>query len=198
MKHETKGSGADIGAVKKDGAAAVRDAGAERARILKERAQKFSAPGTPSITEDVFEAVEFVLAHEVYAVASEHVSEIYQMSELTPVPCTPDFVLGVINLRGHILSVIDIKKFFNLPEKGLTDLNKVIVLKSGEMEFGILADSVTGIRLIDRGMLDTSFATITGRREEYLLGVTKDRVAVLDASRLLTDPGIVVREIVDI
>ena len=104
-----------------------------RARILRDRARKYSTANVETAHVDAFEAVEFVLAHENYAVASEYISEIYPMTEMTPVPCTPNFVLGIINLRGHILSVIDVKKFFNLPEKGLTDLNKVIVLRSDTM-----------------------------------------------------------------
>jgi len=69
---------------------------------------------------------------------------------------------------GQILSVIDIKKFFGLPEKGLTDLNKVIVVRTQQMELGILADAVLGVRAIGLSDLQNSLPTLTGIRAEYL------------------------------
>ena len=87
-------------------------------RILKDRAKELSeAPEQEVITEDCIEVVEFVLAYEKYAVESNFIDEVYPMKDFTPVPGTPDFVLGIINLRGKIMSVIDIRKFFDLPVK---------------------------------------------------------------------------------
>ena len=98
-----------------------------------------------------------------------------------------------MNLRGQVLSVIDLKKFFELPEKGITDLNKVIVLSSLEMEFGVLADSITGVRSVRTDELATGLVTLTGIREDYLKGVAPDRLIVLDGHRLLSDKNMVVR-----
>jgi len=138
--------------------------------------------------------VEFILAHERYAVASEYVREVYPLEQLTPLPCTPAFVLGIVNLRGEILSVINIKKFFDLPEKGLTDLNKVIVLESEDRVFGILADAINGVRRILRSDIQPSLPTLTGIRQDYLQGVTAERVVVLDAEKLLADEKLIVQE----
>ncbi len=172
---------------------------AEKRRILKDRANVVARePEKKPESEEFLHVVEFALAYEKYAVASEYVREIYPLKEFTPVPCTPPFVLGIINVRGQILSVLDIKKFFELPEKGLTDLNKVIILSSDGMEFGILADAVTGARTIAIGELQTSLPTLTGIREEYLKGVTRDRTVILDAKKLLSDKSIVVHELVEI
>lgn len=167
----------------------------KRKSILKDRAARLAVePEKKAGAEEYIEVVEFLLAHERYAVSSEYVREIYPLNELTPLPCTPRFVLGIVNVRGQILSVIDIKKFFDLPEKGLTDLNKVIILHSGDMEFGILADSIVGVRNLTPGEIETSLPTLTGIREEYLKGVTRDRLVVLDAGKLLADEKIVVHE----
>ncbi|HEY5581789.1 MAG TPA: chemotaxis protein CheW, partial [Rhodoferax sp.] len=144
--------------------------------------------------DDWIEVVEFILAHERYAVASEYVREVYPLEELTPLPCTPAFVLGIVNLRGEILSVIDLKKFFDLPAKGLTDLNKVIVLESEDRVFGILADAISGVRRILRSDIQPSLPTLTGIREDYLQGVTAERVVILDAEKLLTDEKLIVQE----
>ena len=163
--------------------------------ILNERAQILSRETALAEPADAsIEVIEFLLAHERYAVASEYVREVYPLEELTPLPCTPAFVLGIVNLRGEILPVLDLKKFFDLPEKGLTNLNKVIVLESADMVFGILADEINGVCRIPRAGIQPSLPTLTGSREDYLLGVTAERVVVLDAEKLLHDDKLIVNE----
>ena len=141
--------------------------------------------------------MEFLLAYEKYGIESSYVREVYSLKELTPLPCTPLFVLGIINVRGQILSVIDIKKFFDLPEKGLADLNKVIILHSDSMEFGILADVMLGVRNVLLSELQPSLPTLTGIRQEYLKGITAERVVILDAEKLLSDKQIIIHEEVE-
>ena len=165
----------------------------EKARVLKERARAL-AKETVRVDEDKYlEVVEFMLAHERYALELEHIREVYPLTDLTPLPGAPDFVLGIINVRGQILSIIDIKKFFGLPEKGLTDLNQVIILESEEMEFGVLADEILGTSSIPASAIQTSLPTLTGIREEYLKGVTGDRVVVLDGEKILSDEKMVLQ-----
>src|SRR5258707_7306302 len=112
--------------------------------------------------EGLLEIIEFVVASEKYGVESSYVREVYPLKELTPLPGVPAFILGVINVRGQIVSVVDPKRFFGLPEKGLTDLNKVILMSDGRMEFGLLADAVLGLRDIPLIELQTSRPTLTG------------------------------------
>lgn len=170
----------------------------ETRRILKVRALALGRTSEPVAgTEEHMEVVEFMLAQECYAIEAEHVRDVYPLEQLTPVPCTPAFVLGIVNLRGEILSVIDIKKFFDLPDKGLTDLNKIIVLDAGRMRFGILADAILGMHAIPMAGVQAPLPTLTGIREEYLKGVTPDRTVILDAGKLLADERIVVQEQVD-
>ena len=170
----------------------------ETKRILKARAQALARePEKAEAADARMECVEFFLAHEKYAVESRYVREVYPLENLTPLPCAPAFVLGIVNLRGEIISVIDIKKFFDLPEKGLTDLNKVIVLQSETMLFGILADAITGVRSVPLAEIQPSLPTLTGIREKYLRGVTPERTVILDAEKLLADESIVVQEQVD-
>ncbi|MBI2224293.1 MAG: purine-binding chemotaxis protein CheW [Betaproteobacteria bacterium] len=170
----------------------------EAKRILKARARALARePAKDEVDDDYIEVVEFVLAYEQYAVETRHVREIHPLEHLTPLPCTPAFVLGIVNVRGEILSVIDLRKFFDLPEKGLTDLNKVIVLESGPMVFGILADAVIGAKRIRLAGIQPSLPTLTGVREAYLKGVTAERTVILDAGKLLADETIVVQEQVE-
>ena len=144
--------------------------------------------------EDVIEVLEFALAYERYAVETQYVNQVAMLEQLIPLPCTPDFVLGVVNLRGAILPVLDLKNFFELPVKGLTDLNKIIVLQSEKILFGILADEIVSVRNIVLRDVQSSLATVTGVRKDYLRGVTPERVTLLDAEKLLTSEKIVVQE----
>jgi purine-binding chemotaxis protein CheW len=171
----------------------------DRKRILRERARALAQePAQEESSQRCIEVLEFVLAYERYAVETYHVREVYPLKELTPVPCTPAFVLGIINVRGQILSVLDIKKFFDLPEKGITDLNKVILLHTQDMEFGILADVIVGIRSLPVAELQSYLPTLTGIRAEYLKGITGDRLVVLDGQKLLSAREIIVREEVEV
>ncbi|TAM59438.1 MAG: purine-binding chemotaxis protein CheW [Rhodanobacter sp.] len=164
----------------------------EQARqILKARALALAEEPVPAEAADErIEIVEFMLAHERYAVESRYVREVFPLENLTPLPCLPRFVLGIVNLRGEIQVVIDLKMFFDLPGTGLTDLDKVIVLHSGNMFFGILADAIVGVRHVALADIQPSLPTLMGIREDYLQGVTADRLVVLDAGKLLADEGI--------
>ncbi len=168
---------------------------ADDARVLDERARKLAgeaadeeAPG------DLIEVVEFALAGEHYALALAGVREVCGLKDYTPVPCTPDFVLGIINLRGEIHTIIDLKRFFDLPECGITELNKVLILDGDGLRLGILADAILGVRSVRRAEVAAPPATVAGLRSDYLLGVTGGRLIVLDAAKILGDPRIVVNE----
>lgn len=163
--------------------------------ILKERARALARePKGEEAAGEEIEVLEFQLAYERYGIESSYVREVYPLKEFTPLPCVSPFVLGIINVRGQIVFVIDIKKFFDLPEKGLTDLNKVVIIHNDSMEFGILADVILGMRRIALRDIQPSLPTLTGIREQYLKGVTPESLVLLDAEKLLTDKNIVVHE----
>jgi purine-binding chemotaxis protein CheW len=161
--------------------------------ILKNRARALAKETEKSDANLQFmEIIEFRLAWETYAVESKYIKEIYPLRDFTPIPGTPSFVLGLANVRGQILSIIDLKKFFNLPEKGLGELNKIIVVRNELMEFGILADAIIGARRMMLDDVQQSPPTVSGIGAEYLKGITKERMAVLDMEKILNDPKIVV------
>lgn len=166
----------------------------EKQRILKERAELLAREKEKKSTEKTIEVVEFLLAKEHYAIESSFIREVYPLKDYTPLPGVPSFVLGLLNVRGRIISVVDIKKFFDMPAKGISDLNKVIIINDDQMEFGILADAIIGVRDIGVSELGSTLPTLTGIREEFLKGVTGDRMVVLDAARILADKNIVVHE----
>jgi purine-binding chemotaxis protein CheW len=167
----------------------------EKRKILKVRAEALARePVVQEKPQNYLEVVEFLLANERYGIESSYIREVYLMKELTPVPSTPAFVLGITSVRGRILSVIDVKKFFDLPERGLGDLNRIIIIESNEMELCILADVVMGVRSIPLDEIQPSLPNLTGIRQEYLRGITKDQVVILDMEKFLSDKKIVVHE----
>ncbi|MBA4142978.1 MAG: purine-binding chemotaxis protein CheW [Nitrosospira sp.] len=167
----------------------------ETHRILQTRARALAQePTSLEAVEESIEVLEFILACESYAVETQYVRQVASLENLTPLPCTPAFVLGIVNLRGAMLSVIDLKNFFELPVKGLTDLNKIIVLQSGKILIGIVADSIAGVRNILAAEIQPSLPTLTGIRKDYLKGITPERMTLLDAGKLLSAENIVIQE----
>jgi len=162
--------------------------------ILKARAKALAKEATYEAEGERLDVVAFMLAHEEYAVESVFVREVCPLKDLTPVPCTPPFVAGVINVHGQIISVIDLKKFFDLPAKGITNLDRVIILHLDKMTFGILADEVLGRLFIPLAAIEPSLPTLTDVRADYLKGVTEDRIVILDGERILTDERMMVCE----
>lgn len=168
---------------------------ADNARVLAARARELAREAAPqSRPQDQLEVVEFLLAHETYAIESSFVREVYPLRDLTPLPGVPAFVAGIVNVRGKIVSVIDLKRLVDLPARGLTELNKIIVIGNEHMEFGLLADAVLGVQHIPLRSLQRALPTLTGIRAEYLRGVARERLVILDAARILADPKLVVRD----
>ena len=156
--------------------------------ILKARAKELAHDQQEDfVAENVMEVLEFILANERYAVESIFIREVYPMKEFTPIPGLPEFVLGLINIRGQILSVIDIRRFFDLPMKGLSDLNRVIVIHTRKMEMGILADRIVGVHYVPIDVIQPSLPTLSGIRSEYLKGITGDGLVILDVQKMLSD-----------
>jgi purine-binding chemotaxis protein CheW len=166
-------------------------------RVLEARARAAARrPITPDDTEQL-EVLTFSLASETYGVETRHVREVCQLKDLTPLPCTPPFIAGVINLRGQILAILDLRKFFELPARGLTELNRVIVLAGDSDELGLLADSIDGARSVPSRELQECLPTLTGVRERFLKGIwvlTGQMLAVLDGGRLLADASLEVND----
>ena len=164
-------------------------------RALKKRAAMLACEKEEvADSADALEVVEFLLAGEHYGIESLFISEVCPLKDYTPLPGVPSFVLGLVNIRGRILSVVDIKKFFDMPDQGISDLNTVIIIKDDRMEFGILADAIVGVRKVAASAMGPPLPTLTGIRREFLKGVTRERMVILAAARILADNNIVVYE----
>jgi len=161
--------------------------------ILKERAKELAKlPEQVDANVNLVELVEFTLGHERYAFPSSTVREVFHLTEITALPSLPAFVLGVTNVRGRILSVVDIRRLLDFGDTGLSNLNRAIILSGSDMELAVLADEVVGVYTSDADKWQATLSTLTGKRQEYLKGVTKDRVVVFDAERLLASEDLLV------
>ena len=163
-------------------------------RILRERALRLAREPEEGDEAERLEVVEFLLGRERYGVETIFVREVHPLREVIPLPCTPPFVAGIMNLRGEILSVIDLRVVFDMERRDATEQNKVIVLRGAAMEFGILVDLLVGAHGIAAGDVQPPPASPAGASREYRKGVTADRLVLLDAEKMLADRRLVVHE----
>lgn len=161
--------------------------------LLAQRAILLAAEPAAAEAEARVEIVEFLLGGERYGIETSFVAEVHPLKELTPLPCTPPFLLGLMNLRGKILSVMDLGRLFELPEREGGEPGKVIVLHGDSMEFGLLADALVGVYTVPLRALQPPPPTLAGIRSDCLKGVTGERLALLDVGRMLTDRRLVVQ-----
>jgi len=170
----------------------------EAKALLKARAKSLAELRHSDDQEgERIDILEFLLSGETYAIETSFIAETFPLVDFTPLFCTPPFVMGIINVRGRIVSIVDMRRFFDLPIVGLSNLNRVIVVHDGKMEFGILADSIIGMRSLALQDLQASLPTLTGIREEFLTGVTADRLVLLDMGKILANGRLVVHEEVE-
>ncbi|MCM0083291.1 chemotaxis protein CheW [Geomonas sp. Red32] len=163
-----------------------------RARmVLRERTRRLAGVENRGAGGEL-QLVEFTLAGQPFGLETQFVKEVGQLRQLTPLPGTPPFVAGIVNLRGTIVSVVDLRSLFELDAAADGSPGRIIVLGDGGMEFALLAASIVGVRGVATAELKPSLPTLTGSRGEYLKGVAGQRVAVLDGGKLLADRRLVV------
>jgi len=162
----------------------------KRAIVLAEEPEEKKAAST------IVELIIFKLASETYGIESAFVREVFPMKDFTFLPGLPAYITGIINVRGQILSVVNLKKLFSIPEIGIGELNKVIILQDSQMEFGILADVVLGNQTIETDDIRETPPTVSGTGFEYLKGVTTGNLIILNGEKLVSDKSIVINEVV--
>lgn len=166
----------------------------EKKLILKNRATLLAEEPREVVEQATIEILEFQIAGEKYGIESVYVTKILLLNDLTFLPGVPSFIVGIINVRGHIIPVIDIKKIFELSNQKSIAESNVVVIETKDAIFGIIADNISGLRFIPVNELQTSLPTLSGIRAEYLKGVTNDQVVVLDPLKLASDRNIIVDE----
>lgn len=168
-----------------------------RQALLRARARQLARPPEAPATGEMLDLLEFGLAGERYAFVAGDVDDVAPLRELTPLPCAPPFLRGLVNIRGRLVAVVDLKRFFGLPDPGITDLHRVLLLRKGGMEIGVLADTVEGVQAVPATRVHAPLPAPAGIRVEYIRGVTPERMVVLDADAILDDPRLIIDEEVD-
>jgi purine-binding chemotaxis protein CheW len=166
----------------------------DAAAILQARALALARPAATGPAAETLELLEFRLGQDRYALETRHVSAVVPLGELTLVPCTPPFILGVVNVRGRITAVVDLQRFLELPPRGLTDLHHIVMIRRDHLELGLLADAIGGVGAYAPGSLQPPLPAGAGALPQYLMGVTADRLMVIDVDRLLAAAKLVVNE----
>ena len=134
--------------------------------------------------------VTFRLENEKYGINVMQVQEVLRVTEIAPVPGAPDYVLGIINLRGNVVTVIDTRKRFGLQPKDVDDATRIVIIEADEQVVGILVDSVAEV--VDLRISEIESAPNVGTEEsaKFIQGVASQEgelLIIIDLNRLLTD-----------
>ena len=134
--------------------------------------------------------VTFFLDNEKYGIKVMQVQEVLRMTEIAPVPGAPHYVLGIINLRGNVVTVIDSRKRFGLPEKEPNDATRIVIIEAGDNVVGILVDSVAEVVDLRASEIESAPNVGTDESSKYIQGVSsqeKELLILVDVDKLLTD-----------
>jgi len=144
-------------------------------QIEGEEEQKLIAEGS------IIQLVSFVLEDVEYGVDILVVHEILRFPEITRLPNTPEFIKGVINLRGNVIPVVDVRKRFGFSPAKVTDLTRIIVIETNDKLTGLMVDNVHQVVRISQENVDPPSELIEGVSEQYIWGIgrLKDRLIVI-------------------
>jgi len=169
--------------------------------ILEKRAKKLAQlPENEKDADDIFHALTFIIGEEHYAVDIKRVREVHPLNRLSRVPCTPDFVIGAVNIRGHIYSVIDIVRFMGLSGSQMPESVYILLVQGNishekePLETCIIAHNVPQVIRIALKDIQPPSTTISGDAQIFVRGVLDDMTIILDLERILDDPKLIVDE----
>jgi len=134
--------------------------------------------------------VTFFLSQEKYGINVMQVQEVLRVSEIAPVPGAPDYVLGIINLRGNVVTVIDTRQRFGLPSKELDDAARIVIVESNDQVIGILVDSVAEVVDLRLSEIESAPNVGTEDNSKFIQGVASQQdelLIIVDLNKLLTD-----------
>lgn len=140
--------------------------------------------------DPVIQLVTFRLQEETYGINVMQVQEVLRVSEIAPVPGAPSYVLGIINLRGNVVTVIDTRSRFALPPRDIDDSSRIVIIESDKQVVGILVDSVAEVVELRHSEIDSVPNVGNEESSRYIQGVaTRDDTLLIlvDLNKLLTD-----------
>ncbi|MEE8321700.1 MAG: chemotaxis protein CheW [Gammaproteobacteria bacterium] len=136
--------------------------------------------------------VTFRLDDEVYGINVMQVQEVLRITEIAPVPGAPNFVMGIINLRGNVVTVIDTRKRFGLLPKEADDSTRIVIIEVEEQVIGILVDSVAEVVNLSESQIEKApnLGNENTESAKYIQGVHSrddDILILIDVNKLLSD-----------
>ncbi|RRQ20891.1 chemotaxis protein CheW [Thiohalobacter thiocyanaticus] len=143
-----------------------------------------------SVDEKHFQCVTFRLADEVYGINVMLVQEVLRWTEIAPVPGAPDYVLGIINLRGNVVTVIDTRLRLGLPPREPDDSSRIVIIEAERQVVGILVDSVAEVMDLNSSEIDSAPNVGNDESSKYIQGVASrdgNLLILIDLNKLLTD-----------
>ncbi|MUK36047.1 chemotaxis protein CheW [Aliivibrio fischeri] len=142
------------------------------------------------VNDEVLQWVTFQLEEETYGINVMQVREVLRHTEIAPVPGAPGYVLGIINLRGNVVTVIDTRSRFGLMQGEITDNTRIIVIESERQVIGILVDSVAEVVYLRSSEIDTTPSVGTEESAKFIQGVSNrdgNLLILVDLNKLLSD-----------
>lgn len=143
-------------------------------------------------SDPITEWVTFRLDAEKYGIDVMRVREVLRNTEIAPVPGAPDFVLGIINLRGNVVTVIDTRKRFGLPPRDIDESSRIVILEAGDEVVGMLVDSVAEVVDLRASSIETAPNVGNDESAKFIQGVSNldDGLLILvDLNKLLSAEG---------
>lgn len=140
--------------------------------------------------ESLIQLVTFSIGEEVFGVDILAVQEIIRLMDITRVPRSPDFVEGVINLRGKVIPIVDLRKRFGLVERAYDTSTRIIVINMDSITVGFVVDEVAEVLRLPSNMIDTPPGVVSGLDSDYIDGVGRVNemlLILLDLNRLLSN-----------
>ncbi len=140
--------------------------------------------------DEVLQWVTFQLENETYGINVMQVQEVLRYNEIAPVPGAPEYVLGIINLRGNVVTVIDTRSRFGLPPADVTDNTRIVIIEAEKQVIGILVDSVAEVVYLRSSEIDTAPNVGTEESAKFIQGVSNrdgQLLILVDLNKLLSD-----------
>lgn len=141
-------------------------------------------------TDVVLQWVTFKLQEETYGINVMQVQEVLRYTEIAPVPGSPDYVIGIINLRGNVVTVIDTRTRFGLETAEVTDNSRIVIIEADKQVIGILVDSVAEVVYLKQSEIDVAPNVGTDESARFIQGVSNyenELLILVDLNKLLSD-----------
>jgi len=141
-------------------------------------------------TDEVLQWVTFKLETETYGINVMQVQEVLRYTEIAPVPGAPMYVLGIINLRGNVVTVIDTRSRFGLESTEVTDNTRIVIIEAEKQVIGIMVDSVAEVVYLKASEIDIAPNVGNDESAKFIQGVSNrdgELLILVDLNKLLSD-----------